>query len=286
VGGLAALLLTVLLIARAARRGDAITPAGGAALIGVGVHTLFDLPLMMPALALMTLLVTAAVVTPAALPIPARASRVRRFAVPLLLLVLGGFALRDALTYREAIAHLTRAVTTHAYADGAAALAPLANADPALPVLHTQRGMLLALAGDHAGAAAAYARALDALPYDGAALLNLAALHLAAGDTDAARAAAAIGLARSSDLSASLTAIAAAADALDRAPESSRARFSAFMRDHAQASGAGGDATTPDWVFGVSLAYNQYLHLAIPRVFVPQADPAAIAAALALDSAG
>jgi O-antigen ligase len=291
VTGLAALLLTALLggraLWRAARQPETggLHAAGGAALIGLGVHTLFDLPLMMPALALMALVVTVIAIAPDGAPTDARPRGLRRFAAPLLLIALSGFALRDALTYREAIAHLSRAVTTRAYADGAAALAPLADADPALPVLHTQRGMLLALAGDHADAAAAYARAIDALPYDGAAWLNLAALHLAAGDPDAARAASARGRAIAADLEGRLVVIESAADALARQPDEARARFSAAMRDHGLAAGAAPDATAPDFVYGVNLPYNQYLHLAIPRIFVPQTDEGAIAAALAAASA-
>lgn len=270
--GALALLLTAAVVARRAWRGIAragaggpVTAAAGAALVGLGVHTLFDMPLMMPSLALLAALVLAAALAPHE-PEPRAASPaegLRRWAVPALGLLLAAFALRDVLAYQQAIGLLTHALSNGDYAAGAAWLRPLAEADAASPVLHEQRGMLLALANDPAGAAEAYAQAAAAEPERAALWINLAALHLAAGHNAEAQQAAAEALRLAPDMASAWAWVGALA--ADRA--------AAGVSEPLPPRPIGEAPAAADWVEGANVNYAQHLHLAIPRVFVPQLAP-------------
>lgn len=143
--GLLALALTAWLILRASRRpGDALTHMGIAAFVGFSVHLLFDLPAMMPTIALAALIALVLAV-PAGL--PAR----RRW--PRALLVVGGLALTgvglgQALHYYTYYNVLSTGVTNQQYHAAADQLQPLIDADPSLSIYYQQQGMLYGLAAE------------------------------------------------------------------------------------------------------------------------------------------
>jgi len=269
--GLIALALTGVIIARALwrtlrspeRSGErAAMLALGAALVGVGVHTLFDMPLMMPTLMLMTVIALAGVTAPSSEPRETvnRTMTMRRFVVPVVAVVLAISALVNAVVYRSSIAALIDAVslveTGWRVGGWQLSVTEVGAAAEVDPVMYVQLGMVWALVQEHAGAAEAYARAVEAAPHDAILWINLAATRLAAGDKAGA-------------LTAGETAIALAPDMAD-----SWGGILVHAANPAYVSPEtfplGDDPTGADWQYGANVAYGQYLHLVIPRVFVPQ----------------
>lgn len=204
--GLLALALTAwafLRVLPALRRSnDAVGMMSAAAFAGFAAHQLFDLPAMMPALALVALVTLAlALHVPVSATEPASMSAPRwreRLLPPLvtalaLALLVTGFW--SALNYREYVAALSDAVGSGDYATGAARLQALTAADPELAIYHEERGMLLGLAaaqGDLTAAQAAadsFRRYVALEPSYVSGWANLAALELQLGRQDEALAA-------------------------------------------------------------------------------------------------
>ncbi|HVU13941.1 MAG TPA: O-antigen ligase family protein [Phototrophicaceae bacterium] len=144
--GLVALGLTALVVARAVlrvERTDRVAVMGIAAFAGFIVHQMFDIPAMMPAIALMALAVLTLV-------IPARDKAKRGRWQPLVLAV-GGIALCltglwSALNYREYVSAISDGLTTSNYQAAADRLQALIDHDPSLAIYHEERGMLLGFA--------------------------------------------------------------------------------------------------------------------------------------------
>ncbi len=143
--GLLALALTVWLILRATRRpGDALTHMGIAAFVGFSVHLIFDLPAMMPTIALAALIALV-------LAVPAEVPARRPWPRALLIvggLLLTGFGLWEALHYNTYINVLSTTIADQQYRAGADALQPLINADPSLAIYYQEQGTLYGLAAE------------------------------------------------------------------------------------------------------------------------------------------
>ncbi|MBL8132661.1 MAG: O-antigen ligase family protein, partial [Anaerolineae bacterium] len=247
--GLAALALTVVLLLRTLLRHlraermalDAERAGAWAAVAGVGVHLLFDTTIMMPALALGVLLAALSSLTPSPLVGEGARSEGRRagLALSLLGVCLAAAAIWSTTLYTRYVAALSTAVGDGDLIAGAAALDSVIAADPGLAITHSQRGMLLALAGDADGARQSFERYTELAPQYAVGWFNLAALRLASGDRDGAR------------------------QALDRAlalaPDLASLQFPVSA-----------DPFALEWEFGGNIPYAQFMRLAILRLFVPQ----------------
>ena len=204
--GLAALALTAWLALRAARRarGDRTAVMGIAAFAGVAAHQMFDVPAMMPAIALvgLALLVLAlptvalpvlaepTVTDPVVIPDPVKRKRIQPGWHPGLqpMLIAGGgvvlalIGLWGALNYREYVAALSEGVASGDYGTAAARVEALAESDPSLAIYPEEAGMLYGLAaagGDLAAAQAgvdSFARYVALEPSYASGWANLAAL--------------------------------------------------------------------------------------------------------------
>jgi putative inorganic carbon (HCO3(-)) transporter len=177
--GLIALVASLALIAwvgwrvwrTGADRALVIGAFGGCA--GFFVHHLFDVPSMMPALALMGIAVLVAATHLPDLP-------ARRLALPVsaLCAALVVSAMWGALVYRGYVA----AVRQEPPAVAAAAVAPILAADPEHAVYHYTQGMLWGMAGDAASSRAAFERFLALEPDYPMGWVNMAAMAMAQGD--------------------------------------------------------------------------------------------------------
>lgn len=166
----------------------------GAALLAYSVHHLFDTPSMMPAIAIIGLLLFVL----ACLPLNARPMQTawRRLGHPLSMTalwtaIIGAGAWNSGL-YRQAYAVLSRAY--EAPLTSAQALQPLVDADPYQPVYLLQQALLYGLVAWQTNDSAALARAragylryTELEPYHASAWVNRAALACQAGDRDEAR---------------------------------------------------------------------------------------------------
>lgn len=169
--------------------------AGAAAVMGFAVHHLFDTPAMMPVIALLGLLALAITLAPAK-PVKIMAHW-RQIGHPVGLCLLWGaliiVGLWQVTLYSRYYTVLQTAISEETFADSAAALQPLIDADPLQPAYHLQQGYLYGLAastGDTnaiSQAIAAYAHYLELEPYQATAWSNLAALYWQANDAPNAR---------------------------------------------------------------------------------------------------
>ena len=204
--GLVALALTawVALLAFRRVRSDPIAVMGMAAFTGFAVHQMFDVPAMMPTIALVALaalvlalpakestsLATKDNASPVTL--PAKRSRLlpALMAVGGVLLVVSG--LWSALNYREYVSALSDGVNSGNYRAAADRLQNVAQADPSLAVTYEQRGMLLGLAAAAGDAQAAqegadnFTRYIVLEPSYASGWANLAALDEQIGKLDEA----------------------------------------------------------------------------------------------------
>ncbi len=191
--GLLALGVSAALVLRAFLRlfhtRDAVSVMGAAAFAGFIAHQMFDLPAMMPALALVALVALLLFVTPAPLPTTShQRSRWQPALVISLALLLTLSGIWSALNYRSFISALSDGAGRGAYRAAAERVQALANGDPALAIYPQQAGMLLSLAADEGDAPAlreaiAQFRRYTALePSYASGWANLAALYAAAGE--------------------------------------------------------------------------------------------------------
>ena len=199
--GLVALALTAWIALRALRRpSDPLAIMGISAFAGFVAHQMFDVPAMMPTLALVALgmLVLAlpvnentAVEAKGAAPFRALLTRWERV-LPALIAV-GGIVLVvtglwSALNYREYVAALSEGVASGDYRAAAERLQAVAQSDPSLAINDEERGFLLGLAaaeGDTQAAqdgAESFARYVALEPNYAAGWANLAALDEASGN--------------------------------------------------------------------------------------------------------
>ncbi len=190
--GLAALLLTAWMVLRSLRRErDPITVMGAAALAGFVVHQMFDLPAMMPTIALVALIALA-------LMLPAEGEPIRGRWQPALLGI-GGLALTlaglwSAFTYSGYLSVVSSGANGD-YNAAAEQLQPFIDGDPSLAIYPKQQGMLFALAaaaGDPQAAQSAaddFERYTQLEPSYASGWANLAAMEQALGQSDAALAA-------------------------------------------------------------------------------------------------
>ena len=184
--GIAALVFTTWVIFRHARKpNDPIAVMAIAAFAGFATHQLFDMPVMMPAIALVAL---ASLVL--AIPVPTKLIRGRWQTA---IVAVGSFALFltglwGALQYREYVSILSEGINSGDYQTAAARLGTLSAADPDLAIYAAERGMLLGLAataGDAQSAqigAASFARYVELEPNYVTGWANLAALYEQTGD--------------------------------------------------------------------------------------------------------
>ncbi len=261
--GLAALALSAGVIVRVGRFNaqQVRSPSERAALIGAGgavaaagLHHLFDLPTMNPALMLLTLLALAALTcAPPGRGTPARWPAVRWLAVLALaaaVLLAGRWGERQ---YRAYWLALSSGTAQGERISAAQALQPVIDADPSYALYHQQQGLLLATAaaeGDRTAlpaAIAAFERYTALAPEYAMGWASLAALRAQASDT------------------------AGAADALlqvqRRAPvlvQNWRALGIAYAPWDPAQPFAEEDRLQPN------IAYIQWLHLALPRTSAPQ----------------
>jgi hypothetical protein len=196
--GLIALIVTVILIVRAARRNAetvhgaerfALIAAGGAC-ISFTVHHLLDLPAMNPAIMIMGLFALVAFAAPLALAkdAPNLITHRIRGAVVIVgsigLIIVGVWSAAQYQRYWDAVYY---AIDTGDYAGGAARLDPVIAVDPSLPLYYQQRGMLYGLAaaaGDTTllpAAITSFERFTQLAPYSANGWYNLAALYAQAG---------------------------------------------------------------------------------------------------------
>ena len=237
--GIAALIAITVLIVRAIWRQRPLVNATlvwscFAALVGGAAHHQFDVPTLVPAIALVVLILLAVAVTPDTPPIPVTTARAPR------LIFAGGFALLIASGFWES-ANYSQYMTILStagedYAGAARRLQTVIDRDPRNPVYWYEQGMLwgLAAASGDVDAAARGASAFQqfvALEPDYAmGWANLSALRLQSGDAEQALAAAVQAERRSFytltfDYNIGLTAEAAHAD------ETARAAYQAAL-DH------------------------------------------------------
>jgi len=169
-------------VRRNLRQSSSLTPEAAAALIGFGVHHLIDFPSMMPAIALLGLLVLVVATTSEA---PNRAQRfsLYRYAVPILWLVVFGTGIWSSAIYQRYIDSLTNASRTGDFAAAAAEMSSVITADSSMMLYQQQYGMLLALAGDTVQAQQAYERAVILSPQYFTNWASLAALRSTNGDS-------------------------------------------------------------------------------------------------------
>lgn len=160
--------------------------AGGT---GFLIHHLFDIPAMMPAIALGGLIVLTLALAPFK-PVPAERSVWRGVSVLVsaLSIILVVTSLIAGVRYNSYVSALTDGVRSGEYAQAADALNDQLAADPDGVALQTQRGMLFALAGETERARAAYEAALEAEPLWAFAWANAGMLALTAGDAPLAQA--------------------------------------------------------------------------------------------------
>lgn len=147
VAGLIVLAFGAWMIARALRR----TPLKGvswgaaAALIGAGVHHLFDFPSLTPAIVIALLVVLVIAVQPKAQPFR-RISGVPVIAVLWgVLLFVGVYDARNYQAYNDALAY---GVSSGDYRGAAERLTPVIAADPFMPIYLQQQGFLYGLAAE------------------------------------------------------------------------------------------------------------------------------------------
>jgi|GEM_PF-383967 len=160
--------------------------AAGAALAGFAVHHLFDLPLMMPAVALLGILLLAVItVLPGAREAPSQRWRgATVMALWTVLLAAGWWSFAVKSAYLDALLMASRGDLRQ----GADALAAVIAQDPAMPLYHAQQGYVLGVAaarGDATalpGAIAAWDRALALEAGYAPWWANRAALRFQAGD--------------------------------------------------------------------------------------------------------
>lgn len=200
--GLLALLVSLVVILRVCwqnwhmlpKQGRPMWIAGAAALSGFVVHHLFDTPAMMPVIALIGLLALVIVTAPAQ---PAMLSvRWRQMGHPAAMLLLWMGLITAGLwhtgLYGRYYEVLKNAVENETFAEAAAELRSIIDADPYQPAYHLQQGYLYGLAaseGDNSAlqpAIDAYSRYLELEPYQAAGWSNLAALYWQNGDSTAA----------------------------------------------------------------------------------------------------
>lgn len=203
--GLAALLVTIFVLARAALkhwsiaspRDHAALLGGISACVGLGVHHLFDTPSIMPAIALMGILALSIACAP--LQSVALSDTRMRWARMLGLTALWAIVITSGLwssgVYSRYIQALQFALDERDYAGGAQRLEAVIGADPSLALYAWQQGTLYAWAADQGdpGAArrgaAAYHLALTHMPHNPVLWANQAALYWADGQRTQALAA-------------------------------------------------------------------------------------------------
>ena len=188
--GLVALALTAWVALRALRRPvDALAIMGIAAFTGFVAHQMFDVPAMMPTIALIALamlilaLPASQPLTPAAAPaLPSRRRRLLPGLVAAGGVVLVVTGLWSTLHYREYVAVLSEGISSGDYRAAADRLLTMEQADPALAINYEERGILLGLAAAAGDAQAAqdgadsFARYTSLEPSYATGWANLAAL--------------------------------------------------------------------------------------------------------------
>jgi O-antigen ligase/tetratricopeptide (TPR) repeat protein len=203
--GLAALLITLIVIFRAARRnwreadlrGRSMLTAAAGAVMAFAVHQLLDVPAMMPAIALCGLLALALLMTPFR---PVRVQAVwRRNALSAGLVGLWAVLLASAVwenqSYIRYVDALDKAAKTHDYAGAADEIQTVIDADPALSFNYMQQGFLYGMAasgGDLESArkgVVAYERFVALEPNYASAWANLGGLYWQLGEQEKALAA-------------------------------------------------------------------------------------------------
>ncbi len=197
--GLLALALTAFVSVRAFWRNlvasrDPALIAGAAGFTAFAAHHLFDVPSMVPAIALMgltALVIATAPIKPIALTGPRRAITAAAIAVVGVGLVVTG--IWSATTYSRYTEILYQAAGgAISPAEAARRMQSVIDADPAMPVYHYQQGMLYGLAGDEVSTQAAIV-AFDAYsrlaPDYGGGWINQFALHERLGEREQAFAA-------------------------------------------------------------------------------------------------
>jgi O-antigen ligase/tetratricopeptide (TPR) repeat protein len=157
--GLAALLITLIVIFRAARRnwreadarGRSMLTAAAGAVTAFAVHQLLDVPAMMPAIALCGLLALALLLTPFK-PVPIQASWRRNALVAALVglwaVLLGGAVWENQLYIRYVDALDKAAPPVSDYAGAADEIQTVIDADPALSFNYMQQGFLYGMAAE------------------------------------------------------------------------------------------------------------------------------------------
>lgn len=229
--------------------------AAFASVVGAAVHHLLDVPAMMPAVALMVVVVFVIAFAP-----EGGVAEVRHHfsfagtAVSVGWLFLIGTGLIVGTRYQTYYDALS------AYASGelppaeaAHALQPLIDMDPSQPAYYLQQGYLFGLAAvnDPAvldAARSAYIHYTELEPNHAVGWANLAALHWQAGDTDAARA--------------------AIDEAVALAPRWEH--FQRQRRAYSEAALITEAVIPPESIWGANWARFQYLHDVIVTEYVPQ----------------
>jgi tetratricopeptide (TPR) repeat protein/O-antigen ligase len=196
IAGMIALALTLILSALALLRAHQRAPdrektliiGAAGALCGMLTHHLFDVPSMMPAVALIGVVILAAGVSA-----PERSWGMwRRGALTALLIALVGSGIWSALIYQNFWNTVTRFAPSGDYAAGASELESVIAADPRHPAYIYTQGMLWGLAawaGDADAAergAAAFERFTALEPDYSMGWVNLAALRAQMGDVSGA----------------------------------------------------------------------------------------------------
>jgi hypothetical protein len=161
-----------------------------AAVCGFAVHHQFDVPAMMPVIALMGLVALVLAVSPA-VPQPLTGSW-RAIAQPINIVILAAGLLVTGLwgqsSYTRYLSILREGVASENYRTAAEQMQSIIYSDPSLSLYHAQQGYLFGLAANHGdtnsvqSAITAYEHAVHLEPYYAPYRANLAALYFEADD--------------------------------------------------------------------------------------------------------
>ena len=177
---------------RSVKTGRTVFIGGTAAAVGFGVHHLFDVPAMMPLIALMGITVLTIMIAQDDAPVMSsrwmqRGHTAGMIVLWVLLLIAGFWQNGIHSQYRDI---LVTVAETEDYEAAAFAMQPVVDADPSQPAYVLQLAYLHGLAAlendNPQPGIAAYERYLVLEPYHSSAWANLAGLHWQAGDAEAA----------------------------------------------------------------------------------------------------
>lgn len=225
-----------------------------AALAGIGIHHLVDLPAMMPIVALVGMLVLVLVVSPAKAQVITASWRLIGHPLGMTILWLGLLvtAIWSSGVYRQYLDAMRHALQVD-YREAVIMLDSVIQQDPMMPIYSQQQAFiygLIAAQGDESAAQAgidAYSRFLELEPNHAISWANQAALYYQLGNSESA--------------------IASLEHALTLAPD-----YSIFQRNLKiyQGDDSIREVDVPDYVFNQNFSRFEFLRETVEDAFLPQ----------------